>query len=239
MRNRKSVFVAIAIAALLAEPLMYAQLPAPAREDSLLSAAQRAIDNEASSGLRVVESKALKLPDADAIRKGDSLLLELNSGTTRTFRNRPECNQEARETSCQEYFLVVHASSRHAFIVAKLYYESLEFLVVDDATGEETTLRGLPAFSPSGNHLVVLLSNDAQIGFAVQIWSREEHRFVLKWTGSPYTDGIYTTYKLLNWSSDTAAKFEAKTDFIPPKRSSVNTFEVRCSITGWKIVNAH
>jgi hypothetical protein len=123
------------------------------------------------------------------------LILQLSSGVTKTFEDTPECRAADQEAKCQKYSLVAHARTRGVFVVAKLYYESAEYLLVDDGSGEEAVLRQFPMFSPTGKHALVLLINDEQLGFAVQIWRREGRRFVLDWSGSSHAGGMYTSYK--------------------------------------------
>jgi hypothetical protein len=163
-------------------------------ENALLSAAKSASDKDDLIGLQAIESKSLAV-DSGANRLGDRLMLHLSSGATRTYQDRSECKIAGHEASCQKYRLVAHAGTRGVFVVAKLYYESAEYLLVDDSSGEEAVLRQLPVFSPSGKHALVLLENDEQLGFAVQVWRREGHRFVVDWSGSPHAEGVYTSYR--------------------------------------------
>jgi hypothetical protein len=132
--------------------------------------------------------------------------------------------------------LIAHARTRGVFVVAKLYYESAEYLLVDDGSGDEAVMRQFPIFSPSGKHALVLLMNDEQLGFAVQIWRRDGHRFVLDWSGSPYAEGMYTSYKLVRWPSEGKIELHSETSFDPPKSSLLKKFTLRQAARGWKIV---
>jgi len=227
-------FVALAIASQILGSACIAQNSSQLQENALLTAAQVAADN--SKDIQALEPKALGAVDAHAERQGSRLTLHLKSGTTRIYEDRPECKVPDKESKCQMYVLMVHASSRNTFIVAKLYYESAEFLLVDDATGEETTLRSIPYFSPSGRYVLVLLINDEQIGFAVQIWHRKGHGFLIDWSGAPYTEGSYTSYELVRWSKENIIVLRAKTNFFTPRHSAIAKFELHHLADGWKVV---
>ena len=109
-------------------------------------------------------------------------------------------------------------------------------IVASDATGDETGLPRFPDFSPAGGHVLVRISDDEQIGFAVQIWRREGHTFVREWSGSPYADGSYTAYRLIGWCGEDTIDLQAETSFEPPKPSVTTDFQLRHSAQGWRVV---
>jgi hypothetical protein len=228
--------VASAAAILMVSCASTAQRPSQTQENALIDAAKRAATNDDLLGLQALESKALAVGDADAERQGSRLVLHSRSGATKIYKNGPECKIPSLESECQTYTLVAHASSRGVFVVAKLYYESVEYLLVDDVTGDETTLRAFPVFSPSGNHVLVLLMNDNEVGFAVQIWRREGHRFVLDWSGSPHTEGSYTSYELVGWPVENRIRLRSETDFESEKPTLKKYFELHLSGHRWNLV---
>lgn len=230
----RTFFVVLMIASQMFSSACAAPPPAQQQERSLLAAARKAAEN--STDIRAFEQKALATTGADAERQGNRLILHLKSGTEKIYENRPECEIQDKESKCQMFALAAHANSQSTFVVAKLYYESSEYLLVDDVTGDETVLRGFPDFSPSGRHVLVLLMNDEQIGFAVQIWRRNGHKFILDWSGSPYTEGSYTSYELVRWLNENIIVLHATTDFDPPKPSVKMHFELRQVADGWKVV---
>jgi hypothetical protein len=201
-------------------------------EDKLLSEARSAIE-ESSSKLRAMEPKALA--EASALRQRDRLALQLRSGKIKSYADRAECNQPAEEVKCERYSLIVHAKTRSAFILAKHLYEGLDVVVVDDNTGEETKLGSLPGFSPTGQHLIVLLENDEQLGFQVQIWRRDGPRFIEEWSGSPNSDGNYVAYRLVQWPSEDAVTVESKTSYDPPKPDVVKRITIGRNAKGWSV----
>lgn len=141
-----------------------------------------------------------------------------------------------QEAKCQSYRLVAHARTRGVFVVAKLYYESAEYLLIDDSSGDETVLRRFPIFSPSGKQVLLLLMNDEQLGFAIQVWRRDGHRFVLDWSGSPHADGGYTSYKLVRWPSESTIALQSETSFDPPKTNLLKQFTLRHAAKGWNVI---
>ena len=230
----RALFAALAIASQMLGSACVAQGSSQPHEDALLAAAQKAAGN--SMDIQALEPKALGAADAHTERQRSRLTLHLKSGTAKIYDDRPECKIPDKESKFQMYVLVAHASSRNTFVLAKLYYESVEYLLVDDATGDETTLRSFPIFSPSGDHVLVLLMNDEQVGFAMQIWRRAGDTFVLDWSGSPHAKGMYTSYELLSWSSENTIELQAETSFEPPKPSVKKRFELRYSAHNWNVV---
>jgi hypothetical protein len=204
-------------------------------ENSLLAAAKSASDNDDLTGVQTIESKALQV-DPDANRQGDRLVLRLSSGATRVYEDKPECRIADQEAKCQRYRLVAHARTRGVFVVAKLYSESAEYLLVDDGSGDEAVLRQFPIFSPSGKHVLVLLMNDEQLGFAVQVWRRDGARFVLDWSGSPHAEGGYTSYRLVRWLSEGTIELQSDASLEPPKTNLLKRFTLRHAAKGWNVV---
>jgi hypothetical protein len=233
---RRALIVAFAVTSQAISSICPAQHFSRPSENGLLAAAKEAAIRDDLGGIRDLEPKALAAADADAERQGDRLRLHLKSGAIRNYQDRPECKSLGEESKCQKYVLVVHASSRGTFVVAKLYYESITCLLIDDVTGDETTLRSFPDFSPSGNRALALLINDEQFGFAVQIWRREGHKFVLEWSASPYTDGFYTSYELVRWKSERTLELRAETTFDPPRSIEKKYFDLHDAADGWKVV---
>ena len=79
--------------------------------------------------------------------------------------------------------------------------------------------------------------NDELVGFAVQIWRREGHKFVQEWEASPFADGMYTNYEVLGWNSEDEIEMQSETDLglsEPPQR---NKFRLKRSDSGWAIEN--
>jgi len=234
----RALLIVLVVASQIVGFACASQNSAQSQEKALLAAAQKAAGKDNLVSLRTLEHKALGAIDSLAERQGGRLTLHLKSGTVKVYEDRPECKISEKESKCQMYVLVAHVNSLHLFVLSKLDYESAEYLVVDDTSGDETSLRSFPKFSPSGRYALVLLINDEQLGFAVQIWHRDGHRFILDWSGSPHTDGFYTSYSLKHWSKEDSIALLAVNRFEPPKQNAITHFELHHAADGWKIVEA-
>lgn len=226
--------IAISLTSVLAQPPIDV-----AQENELLSAAKVAVDRQVFSEIPAIELRAFDAAGGAAIRNGDRLTLRTGSGQVKTYDDRPGCKSDTNVSECRGYRLVAYARSRGVFVVAVLYYEALRFLLVDDASGDQTMLRGFPNFSPGGDYVVVLLMNDTQLGFAVQIWRRSTSKFVLDWSGSPYHAGMaYTNYRLIRWDTDRTIELQSDSQLPWPRyRESVTKqFKLRHTGSGWEVV---
>jgi len=239
MKTRLAVNLVLFFLVLLSgssKDICMAQTAMSPAEKTLLTKAQEAIATDNSANIQQLEPNAINSARSSAARDGDRLLLYMESGESKTYTNRPECKIESKESACQKFSLVGYIRSQHLFIVAQLDYENAEYIIVDDRTGNESIFRAFPELSSSGQYAVVILENDEQVGFGLQIWRREGTQFVLDWSGSPFISGIYTTYKLLQWPKDALLKFEVVNSFAPPEKDAVNYFEVEHSADGWHSV---
>jgi hypothetical protein len=120
----------------------------------------------------------------------------------------------------------------------KLYYENLETILLNDSSGEGTVLQSFPVFSPSGKHLLVLLENDDELGFAVQIWRQDGGRFIQDWSGSPNSEGVYVSYRMLRWPSEEIIELQSETSFEPPRPNLLKRFSLRHEASGWQVVES-
>ena len=97
-----------------------------------LEAARSTAEKDDLQSLQAMESEVLALPDSNAQRMGDRLALDLRNGDTKVFVDRLECKLSGLESRCQKYRLIVHEGARAIFVIAKLHYESAEYLLVDE-----------------------------------------------------------------------------------------------------------
>lgn len=210
-------------------------------EGALLSLAQIEDANDHLMGVLALEPKALAAAGNSVSREGDRLTLRVRSGSVKSYADRPECMNIEQESKCEKFRLVAYAPSRHLFVVAHAGYETVRYIVVDDATGDETSLRALPLFSPSGDHILVLNIDDERLGFAMQLWARSGHKFDLKWTAAPFahaTPTSMTTYRLLGWNSEKALAVEAETRDDSPAPRTTKRFVVHESAGEWQAIEA-
>lgn len=223
MKIRFTVNLAVLFSVLLSCPLNSVCVAQPAMSPAdkiLLTKAQEAVATDNSQNIQRLEPNAIKFARSSAARNGDRLLLYLKSGEIKIYVNRSECKTESQESACQKFVLLGYIRSEHLFLIAKLYYESAEYILLDDRTGQESIMRAVPELSPSGRYAVLILQNDEQVGFGLQIWLREGTQFVPDWSGTPFVDGIYTSYKLVDWIDDGLLKFKVVNSFVPPKKDA-------------------
>ena len=84
---------------------------------------------------------------------------------------------------CYRYSLVQDLPDQHAFIVREAYYEGESLMLVDDRTGRQTLLDGMPVFSPDGTHFFI--TDDAEAkdhDNNIEIWRREGDDAVIEWS---------------------------------------------------------
>lgn len=236
LKARKLVILILATLALINSACASSHISI-LHENELLNAAMRVAAQDNLSALQEMESKAITAAESDADREGNRLMLHLRSGATKTYEDRSECKQEKQEANCQTYRLIAYARSRGFYVVVKGYYEGADYILISDLTGDETVLRGFPYFSPSGNYVLVLLMNDQEVGFEMQIFRREKNKFVLDWRGAPHTNGMYTTYKLLGWQSENVIELQSENDFGPSVPYDIKRFDLRFTprLNVWRI----
>jgi hypothetical protein len=169
-------------------------------ERSTLQSAQ-AVDNTTPDDKRAVEAETLKQPGIGARRDGDRLTLRLSNRAERILRDKPECRTVAQEARCETYIFIVHARSQHLFVVAHGFYESVEYLLIDDRSGQQSVIDGFPIFSPSGRY-VLQITPDNSDGDPLVLWRRSGRRFVRAWAGSLAPFGVEPDYELVDWPTD-------------------------------------
>lgn len=233
---RRLTVAACAMATLLLAPSCEPASSDAARENALLAEAKAANDTEGLLAVQAIEPKALAAGQDGASRDDSRLILHLRSGATKTYEDRPECKNPKQELDCESFRLIVYARSRGVFLLVKGYYEAAEYILIDDATGEETVVRNLPIFSPFGARILVLLMNDEELGYAVQIWRREGDKFVFDWSSSPHVAGIYTSYDLVRWPSEDTIELQSENHFEPPKPRVRTRFSLHRTGRGWEVV---
>ena len=101
----------------------------------------------------------------DAMRAGravpyrNGLALVLNNGQhvrmTDDTRGCSADDQGGDDGHCYRYSLVRDLPEQHAFIVREAYSAGESLLLIDDRTGRQTALDGMPVFSPDGTRFLV------------------------------------------------------------------------------------
>jgi hypothetical protein len=122
-------------------------------------------------GLQKLESDVIVHSGQRAIRKKDSLVLALLAGAPVALTTQHNCAHPTAE-SCVSYALVADLPSRHAYVVARNYFEGGDFLMIDDRTGKRVPLDGALFFSPD-DQMFATVCNDVEFDCAdVEIWDR-------------------------------------------------------------------
>ena len=120
---------------------------------------------------RAVERRML--PGADrATRQGDTLFLALETADTVTLVDDSVEAGEVTYYSYQDHWRG-DAGGAGWFVVQKQYYEGSEYLVINDSTGERTTIPNRPLLAPDRERFAVL-SLDLEAGYGpnvLQVWS--------------------------------------------------------------------
>lgn len=209
----------------------------PSAEDSLLQAAKAENERDSYGDIQLIESNALAQKDAAAERQGDRLVLRLASGEAKSYVDSAPCDEVKGETNCFSYHLLAHAASRHVFVLMKLYYEGADWIVVDDVSGDQTVMRSFPNLSPSGQNILLMIVNDDEVGFGLQIWRRQGHKYVLDWSRDDRSLGAYISYKLLEWPSEDTIKLQSQEDTTPGDPPVTKVFDLHYSGHHWAVLN--
>lgn len=232
------LLLCVLIAPLAMPRFAYGQSGAnPSAEDSLLQAAKAENDRDSYGDIKLIESNAIAQQDAAAERQGDRLILRLASGVTKAYIDSAPCNEALQQMDCFTYHLLAHASSRHVYVLMKLYYEGADWIVVDDHSGDATVLRSFPNLSPTGEHILLTIVNDEELGFGLQVWRRQGHGYVLDWSRDDNTLGAYVSYKLLAWPSEDTIELQSQVDATSTSPASTKAFDLREAGHHWTVTD--
>jgi hypothetical protein len=121
-----------------------------------------------------------------AIPNSAGLTLVLSSGRHLSMVNNTRgCPIDDRildDGHCYRYSLVADMPARHVFIVREAYYEGESLFLIDDRTGRQTGLDGMPVFSPDGSRFFV--ADDETAGDHdnnLEVWRRDGDGAVIEW----------------------------------------------------------
>jgi len=124
-----------------------------------------------------LEPAVLARTEGRAVRHGRVLLLSLESGKRMPFESPGdpkdmECESAALGV-CTYFTLIADLPSRHAFVVAELGYEYVDFRLVDDRTGQQLVLPGVPIFEPDGPKFLVICDAVNRSDRSIEVWRRD------------------------------------------------------------------
>ncbi|WP_341838968.1 hypothetical protein [Chitinophaga caseinilytica] len=90
-------------------------------------------------------------PQHDLVRRaGNVLYIKLKNGSEKEFRDNAESDGEDHEVHIYNGYLPAIAR----FVIFRFGYETYDVLLVDEKSGEETPIIGLPQVSPDGKQLI-------------------------------------------------------------------------------------
>lgn len=120
-------------------------------------------------------------------RAGITLVLTGGRHLTMTDNTRgcPIDAHELDDGHCYRYRLLADLPRQHAFIVREAYYEGESLFLVDDRTGRQIGIDGMPVFSPDGERFFIADDDDANDhDNNLEIWRRDGDDAVLEWAHS-------------------------------------------------------
>lgn len=171
------------------------------RENSSLAAARSVADSSVTDLARL-EPSALSAYPNGAKRIGKTLVVTTGVAGRVKFEDSPDCDVPDHEERCVRNIYVSHLKRQRKSLIAKLYYESASYLLVDDDDGQSTELSAFPIFSPTGKYLLLIADANDDIHAPLEIWKRSNRIYALDWSLKEYRSAIYTSYKLMSWPED-------------------------------------
>lgn len=172
-----------------------------------LAVAEDPMEEESEASKRFlasVERNALTSAKGRAERKADKLIFTLLDGKKLELSDLA-CSDEGerRETDCHSYQFMADLPSRHAFLLRKVLYEGFNFLSVDDRTGTQTKIAGIPMFSEKGDKFVEI-DNDYAYGNvgSIAIWSLASGRPEIEWQLADADSRVFHLSRVVRWKGD-------------------------------------
>ncbi|OGC85492.1 MAG: hypothetical protein A2142_07545 [candidate division Zixibacteria bacterium RBG_16_48_11] len=133
----------------------------------------------ADSCIPKIENRQLKKHSSYVWRSGDTLALKLESGDTLLLKN-----DRVDGEGTTVHYLRHYCRDLGYFLVYRGYYEGFDYLLINDRTGKQTTLREIPVLSPDARRLVTTVTDlvaDYLVN-GIQIWRFTDHDLVLEWS---------------------------------------------------------
>jgi hypothetical protein len=115
--------------------------------------------------------------DTRVTRVGEGLTFQLKSGETKVLKENKTTDGDGYEA----YTYLQSLDEIGQWLVLCSYYESMDYLLIDQQLGTETHLWGYPVISPDKNHILTSMV-DLEAGFVpngFQLWTIEEDNIIL------------------------------------------------------------
>jgi hypothetical protein len=102
------------------------------------------------------EARCLRWLSQWASRKGNALLLTLDGGVVKTYKNNPKACRNDDANNCIQYYLLGYHAEARLFFVWVQYYEAHEVILVSARDGTETSFLNIPHFAPDGSTFAII-----------------------------------------------------------------------------------
>jgi hypothetical protein len=166
------------------------------------------------------EVEALARTHGLAERRGQDLVLHLESGRSATLTTAAECPpMHINETNCVEYRLVRIFTDKHAFLVHTGYYEGSGYRWIDSRSGRATTLPESPIFGADPGYFLTISNAEAFNPSGIWLWKLMGDQPILVWSHERPTEPLYCETKFVGWgrSDKIALDFVCLTRAQPPE----------------------
>ena len=190
-----------------------------ATEDRQLAAARAARTGEDAFFVRMarLEPAVIERAAGRITRQGAELTFSTVDGQKIAFRTRHECpDMEISPDNCVIFSAIADIPSRHAFLVAAAYYEGADFRWIDDRTGRQTILPGIPDFAPMGGRFLTIDDRDhVYPGF--MIWKLEHDGAVPIWEHRNYINQLDYSGTFVRWTDPSRIFLELDCEVVGEK----------------------
>lgn len=152
------------------------------------------------------ETAFLKKPEARARRDGAGLELLLRDGRPLRVAEDRACAAPPRDVQrdCVRKYAIYRFERRGYWLLAAKLMAGEAYILMDEQSGAETLLIGLPRFSPDGRHVAAVnksIAGDTVNG--IEVWRRDKDGLVLVFFHEEKDGG--TGYDFVDWfGADTA-----------------------------------
>ena len=172
---------------------------------------------------RAAEPALLAVTHGTVVRHEDELILHPQHAPPLHLADDMASCAQADANNCVGYALMAAVPRSHAWVAQQFLYEGSSFLLIDNGTGRQVRLNGMPAFSPDGRQfLVAPYDLESDVGpNDLELWRRDGDGAVLEWAhtaGSLDEDQpAPAAITVTGWQGDSIAlAFETPSD--PPRR---------------------
>jgi hypothetical protein len=171
---------------------------------------QRATFEREFVELHRLEPERVRAEAGRVRREGEELSLALaNGGRTFFHDDQSQCLEgliPSRNDGCVTFFFIGHP---FRFYLLRAHYDAgSDYRLVDEATGESTTIAAEPHFSPDGARLVTVTPTNDFDRAGIEIWSTGTGTPAREWNYDPLE---YAIYAFVRWDDNATIALELTT----------------------------